>query len=660
MDTNAKWITTEKFASLLPLDIYSKENDKIEKNYDKDLLNSHVLFRRKFFANSADKYVIHISADDYYKLYINGHFVCSGPAPCYPWHYYFNEIDITKYIKDGDNTIAVHTYYQGLINRTWVSADRQHGMICTVYENNNVLLVSDESFKCSYHTGYNVTKIGVKHDTYFCEKVSSNSSEYGFEQEDYDDTNWKSSSIRQNCDYTLFKQEAKTLDYYRIKPQTVTEIENGYRIDIGREICGYVTAKASSVNGDTVTVRYAEELNDDGSVRYMMRCYCCYEDEWEVKGKNNTLDIFDYKGFRYVELLTNGDAVIDKDSIEIIVRHYPYNDAITCPVDDTEIKRVWQLCRDTIKYGTQECFVDCPTREKGQYLGDVSISAVANAILTGKTDMLKKSIQNFADTNRICKGLMAVSTSSLMQEIADFSLLFPVTLLWYHKLSGDTGFLKEMLPVVNELEKYFSKYEREDGLIISVTDKWNLVDWPENLRDNYDFPLTRPVGNGCHNVINAFYIGMKKCANKIRLLCKEPVQDISAYEKAYIKEFYNKEKHIFTDCNQTDHASIHSNVLPLFFNIEMDDETKNNVIDLIRSKGVTSSGTYFSFFILQSLKNAGEKELILSLIKDKKAWLNMLSEGATTTYEAWGKDQKKNTSLCHPWSVSPILILFDM
>ena len=32
------------------------------------------------------------------------------------------------------------------------------------------------------------------------------------------------------------------------------------------------------------------------------------------------------------------------------------------------------------------------------------------------------------------------------------------------------------------------------------------------------------------------------------------------------------------------------------------------------------------------------------------------AEGATTTYEAWGKDQKWNTSLFHPWATAPLIV----
>lgn len=62
-----------------------------------------------------------LSADDYYKLYVNGHFVCQGPSEGYNDEYYYNEADITPFIVGGDNVIAAHVYYQGLINRVWNS-----------------------------------------------------------------------------------------------------------------------------------------------------------------------------------------------------------------------------------------------------------------------------------------------------------------------------------------------------------------------------------------------------------------------------------------------------------------------------------------------------------------------------------------------------------
>ena len=42
-----------------------------------------------------------------------------------------------------------------------------------------------------------------------------------------------------------------------------------------------------------------------------------------------------------------------------------------------------------------------------------------------------------------------------------------------------------------------------------------------------------------------------------------------------------------------------------------------------------------------------KQEKVKELLLDDGAWLRMLREGATTTFEGWGKDCKWNTSLFH-------------
>lgn len=81
-------------------------------------------------------------------------------------------------------------------------------------------------------------------------------------------------------------------------------------------------------------------------------------------------------------------------------------------------------------------------------------------------------------------------------------------------------------------------------------------------------------------------------------------------------------------------------------------------LNLPKKKGL-SCGVYMSYYVLKALCKMGRYEEVLSLIlsEDERSWLNMISEGATTCFEAWGKEQKHNTSLCHPWAFSPIIVL---
>lgn len=653
----AEFICHKDFSTVQPINVFHKECEKKELDEKDDrYLNRHILFRKKFNVDKTKNAMLKITADDYYKLYINGKFVTMGPAASYPNCYNYNDIDVSDYLHLGENVIAVHTYYQGLINRVWVSGDRRQMLWVDMSVDGEQILISDTSWKCHEHTGYsNCGKIG--YETQFMEIYDSGADEAFFYSRDFDDSDWENAQIFKNADYSLVKQQTKQLQLYSVEPKTCLEKGNTVWIDFGQEMVGYLCANAKGAKGDTVILRYGEELNGDGSVRYDMRCNCVYEEKWILSGGEDTLNQFDYKAFRYAEIIL--PQGVDVSNITMLVRHYPFESKARFDADTSELSAIVKLCADTMKYGMQENFVDCPTREKGQYLGDVSIAARAHAILTGDTDMMKKAITDFCNSCFVCPGMMAVSTSSLMQEIADYSLQFPAQVLWVYKTDGDIDFLRYAEPYVTDMYKYFSQYERTDCLIDNLLDKWNMVDWPKNLRDGYDFPLTRPIGEGLHNVINAFWCGFLQSLDEIYvILGKKKTGKTDKAIKAYISAFYCEKTGLFCDTPEHTHSSIHSNVLPLLFNIGTD-ECHKNIIEFIKRKKLSSMGVYMAYFTLAALKNHGEYELAKQLIADPDCWLNMLSEDATATFEAWGKDQKWNTSLFHPWATAPLIILSE-
>ena len=651
----AKFICHKDFENLKPIDVFHKElSPNPAEKHTVSLCNRHTLFRKKVVFEKASKAILKITADDYFKLYINGVYVTQGPPPSYPNHYYFMEIDITPFLKDGVNTFAVHNYYQGLINRVWVSGDLRSMFWCELYLDGKVALVSDESWLTATHTGYSSCGI-IGYETAFAERYDSSAKEVGFEKELFDDSQWKPASIYKQTDYILQKSPIQPLSVYLKKPIYTERKGEVLFVDFGQEMVGYLRAKAKGKQGDKILLRFGEELNPDGSVRFDMRCNCRYEEEWILSGKEDVLDQFDYKAFRYCEIMIpEGASVRD---VEMQVRYYPYEKKAVYETDNEQLRKVLQLCENTIKYGTQEVFVDCPTREKGQYLGDVCVSGRAQCVLTGDTTLIKKAIIDFCGSAFICKGVMAVSTSSFMQEIADYSLLLPALVLWVYKRDNDKDFLRLTFPYITGVYEYFMQYSQEDGLIEGVKEKWNLVDWPDNLRDGYNFPLTKPISPGKHNVLNAFWIGFLKAYQDICEILGEAVNiAIDNVEKSFINAFYNKETGLYCDSTQKTHSAVHSNVLPLLFNIGMSETKERKIVEYICQKKLTSMGVYMAYFTLAALMKHGEREKAELLATDKGAWLNMLEEGATTTFEAWGKNQKWNTSLFHPWATAPLIV----
>lgn len=69
------------------------------------------LFRKTLnLPSKPERYVVHVSADNRYKLYVNGHLVSLGPArgDIYNWNY--ETVDLSPWLRQGDNTLAAEVW----------------------------------------------------------------------------------------------------------------------------------------------------------------------------------------------------------------------------------------------------------------------------------------------------------------------------------------------------------------------------------------------------------------------------------------------------------------------------------------------------------------------------------------------------------------------
>ncbi len=655
------WITTAQFSDLVVQNVFHRQLDRSSlPEIDPELQNRHILFRRKFTLDRIDSAEIRISADDYYKLYVNGAFVAQGPAAGYSFHYFYNRIDIARFLRPGENTIAVHTYYQGLINRVWVSGDRQHGLLLDLLVNGETVVASDESFRCRVHSGFSAAGT-AGYQTQFMERYDAASPEVGFEQPAFDDSAWEFAKRRKHADYQLFLQPSKQLEFEEIVPVGVTKNATGYLIDFGGIFVGSLTFRAAGKRGDEIEMRFAQELNEDGSARYELRANCRYVEYFRLSGGNDTLNQFDYKSFRYVELLPPPGCEIEPDSLRLLARHYPFTLRAACNRSDEKSLAVWKLCVDSLHYGVQEVIQDCMEREKGYYLGDGCYSLLAYCLLTRDYTLMEKFFDDFLRTSFVNRGLMTCAACSFMQEIAEYPLIMFTLLLEYCCLTGNREYVRERYAAfVDILDFYREEYADADGLLNHL-DKWCVVEWPANVRDGYDVDLTE--GKRCdtrHNVINAYYIGAIKSLNRVaELIGEKPCMDPAPLEAAFIKAFYDPEEQLFRDSDVSTHISLPGNVYAAFYELFPDRAGVEKTIAMIREKRLTQSLFFETFPLLAFLTREGEEALVHDLLTDRDAWLRMIGEGATRTFEGWYRDLKWNTSLFHLTLTLGALFLTD-
>lgn len=665
---SASWIMDPLFEGLQPIDLFHKEMTAVTLPLHKEeLKNRHMLARKtvKLDHGSIESAMLDITADDYYKVYVNGRFVGQGPAQGPYDHYPYNRYDVADYLQEGPNVIAVHVYYQGLICRAFNSGDYRQGLLAELSVNGTLAAATDSSWKITQAPEYADGGI-IGYNTQYLENIDNRLKLNGWKQTGFDDSNWPRPAVHEEDDHRLLLQPTPPLSVYQVKPERMIPLaDNGFLLDFGGEMTGQFIMNAHGQEGQTVEIRCGEELLDNGRVRYEMRCNCTYKELWTLSGSEDELEFYDYKAFRYVEVLAPYGVILDTDSFAAVVRHYPMDEkACVFETSDPMLNAIWSICRNGVKYGAQENYVDCPSREKGQYLGDNTVIAHAHIYLSGDLKLFRKSIHDFALSVRTCPGLMAVAPGHFMQEIADYSFQWPMQLLEYCKQSGDLAFTREMLPTAVGMLKHFEQFGRDDGLLEQVADKWNLVDWPFGLRDGYDFPLDKPVGPGCHNVVNAFYYGAMTAIEELEWILgiseKAVTEErLALFRRSFRKTFRNEDTRLFVDAEGSSHSSLHANALPLLFGLTGVDDCAE-AVKLLRAKRL-SCGVYMAYFVLKALAAAGEHDLVYELIRSEElhSWGNMVKEGATACFEAWSKELKQNTSLCHPWASAPIPLLIE-
>ena len=527
------WISNATLADLSPRNVFHKQLTPLPLDCSEHR-NCHVLFRRRFTVTEDFREArIFLSADDYYKLYVNGRFVAQGPAPSYHFQYNYNEVDLTPYLTAGENVIAVHTLYQGLINRVWQSGDQRHGFICDLVVDGETLLSSDESFSVATHTGF--TEMGVcGYQTQFLERYDSRAPEVGFERPDFDDSSWVPATVCKHDDHTLTPQQSAMLTFEEISPVTVQTHGNRLLYDFGSNYVGYLWVKACGRAGDRVILRCAQELNEDGTLRHNLRANCAYEEEWILAEGECELSQYDYKAFRYAEL--EPDEGVTVTAVCMQARHYPFTllaDMSPAYASDPALRRIWELCVHTQKYGVQEVIQDCMEREKGFYLGDGCYTALTNMVLTHDDSMVRKLIDDAFATSFITDTLVTCMDCSFMQEIAEYPLILVYLVLWHYRLTKDRAYLRENYgKVTSLLEAYRRDYEH-DGLLRDL-DKWCVVEWPMNFRHGYDVDIREgKVCETAHVSINAYYLGAIRVTNHMASILElPPYRDETPVEEA--------------------------------------------------------------------------------------------------------------------------------
>lgn len=652
--------------------------------------NQHFLFRILFDSTPAvTQAQLLITADDLYMVWLDGDLVGTGPVAlpnnCHP----YNAYDLTHWFSGatpGRHCLSVRVYYHGPRQRAHNSGDGRcafRAQLTLVNANGGrVIHGTDQRWKSIPCLDRSSAGRMYGYHTQHAEDIDMRMGYSGWRTITFDDSHWHPAALVPSSLASAWHLEPQIAlpVVWRVRdPKLLREVASGHWfVDMGEEMVGHTCLRVRGPRGHKIEVRHAEECESLQHPRFQMRCGCTYQEWVTLSGEEDLVEFFDYKGFRYLELIGWPESDLT-DHLWVLERHTPWPAQVTVfSSADSDLNAIWNLCVNTIRVGTQERFLDCPTREKIEFLGDSAVTGLAHLILTADKRPYAQLFRDFrcnADTDLLlsCHGGLPYA-----QIIVEYSMLIPQMLMDYLLYSGDSITVKDWLPIIGKILAAYQKYANSAGLLTDLhlpklghSPAWPLVDWPSNFRDDYDDHTllgsndSESISGNVNTAANCFYYHALSGIAKLYTLLGLP--EVGAHWKsqatllkASIRTLtLDHTSHLFRDRVGSTHFAMHASVAALYTGIA--DSTEHDaIIALIRQKGL-KCGVWFAHFVLRSLYRLGHDELAYALLTNdtEYGWKQMLRSGATTCLETWHPDQKWNTSFCHPWACAPIPLLIE-
>ena len=115
-------------------------------------VNHWVGFRQTVELDNTSSAQFIIAADTSYQLWINEELVDDAYFSELPEDRYYNQIDVTAYLRKGNNCIAVLGYHQGVNTSRYVAG--KPGVLFQLRCGNTIVLQSDSTTKARTSKGY--------------------------------------------------------------------------------------------------------------------------------------------------------------------------------------------------------------------------------------------------------------------------------------------------------------------------------------------------------------------------------------------------------------------------------------------------------------------------------------------------------------------------
>ncbi len=477
-----------------------------------------------------EKFIIRISADTRYKLYINGVLCEIGPAKGDRQVWFYDEIDVAPFLKPGHNIWAVMVLRYPLDDeKSNMSLFRTKtpGLYIESTEKTEAgdpLWSSDRNWKAKKEEGFHI----VSENPYFApmqiyENRIRNTATCNWMQETYDDSHWEnakeydhfdiswkespgnlhkrpipymrrtrgrfasveriSQSVYSKEDWNRFLRGERSL---LIPPHTTECVD----LDAGELMTGFLRIFMKQGKGTKFDLLQAEcyvqeipEINSyddlpakgdrtDSSTGLLAGNHDVYYSCGSGSDMQEEIyEPFWFRTFRFVRLkVETGEEALELKDFDYLETGYPLEIKTRVKTSDTTMEKIWDISERSLKRCMHETYEDCPFYEQLQYAMDSRNQILYTYAVSADDRLARQCMDDFRRSQRYDGLLTASYPCTGVNVIPGFSVFY-IGMVYDHMMYfGDRDYIEEHLPAIDGILQFFHKHRNEKGLVEKIGD----------------------------------------------------------------------------------------------------------------------------------------------------------------------------------------------
>ena len=613
-------------------------------------------FRNEFSANKEIKEArAYITAAGLFELFINGQRV--GDHILDPAYTRFDKRnlyvthDVTHLITK-NNAIGVllgNGWYNHQSTAVWdfhKALWRARPRFCmniriTYTDGSTETIASDDSWKTALSPV-------VLNSIYTAEHYDARLEQSGWNKIGFDDSHWKNSKEVEAPSQNIAAQLMHPIRHIEeITPVSMHKVNsNQYIFDLGRNIAGISRISLKAAKGTELRVTHSELLDAEGKID-QANINLHYQpknkkdpfqtDIYTLKGEGveKFYPRFNYKGFQYVEVLSNKPIELDKNSLTGIVMHSDVPPVGKISSSNSTLNKIWEATNASYLANFFAYPTDCPQREKNGWTGDAHIANETGLYNFDGITVYEKWLADHRDEQKPNGVLPAIIPSNgwgyHWANGPDWTSTIAIIPWNIYLFYGDSRLLEDCYDNIKLYVDHITEISNDN-----LTD-WGLGDWiPVKSRSPKE--LTSSI---------YYFVDVTILANAAKLVGNEKDYQIYSELARNIKDaindkYLNKKNGIYGSGYQTELSAT------LFWGL-VPNEYRQKVADNLAKRVIADNkhidvGLLGSKTILNALSENGYANLAYEVASQETypSWGYWIVQGNTTLAENWDLEKNKH------------------